>query len=103
MAKKTSKTKKTSDLEPIATEPVVTSAPEAEIPEAVIEDPIGDETDGEAKSAIEAEDSTEPDESAASEDEEDEPEFNPKPRPACPAAARPKNSSSRDACRLTAR
>ena len=81
MAKKTSKTKKTNDLEPIATEPVVTSAPEAEIPEAVIEDPIGDETDGEAKSAIEAEDSTEPDESAASEDDEDEPQFNPKPRP----------------------
>src|ERR1039458_6325065 len=90
----TKKTKKTDDLEPVSTEPQITVAPK-------IEDPIGDETDGEAKTAIEpeigseteaeieaapahevqieteaeAEDGSEPE----SESDEAEPEFKPRP------------------------
>jgi 23S rRNA pseudouridine2605 synthase len=102
MAKKTTKTKKTGDLQPTSTEPEIVAAPETAIPQAAIEDPIGDETDGEAQSAIEpeievavepateteieAEDSLQP-ESIAEPDSEDDaesedvPEFTPKLRP----------------------
>jgi pseudouridine synthase len=91
MAKKTTKTKKTGDPKPEPTEPEIVVAPEIAIPQAKIEDPIGDETDGEAKAALEPEiaaevspgpegspeleDGSEPDE------DEDVPEFSPKSRP----------------------
>jgi 23S rRNA pseudouridine2605 synthase len=99
MAKKTTKTKKTGDLKPVPAEPEIVTPPEVEIPQAAIEDPIGDETDGEAKAALEpvseseaeAQDSHEaesepevsPEIEEGSEPDEDEdvPEFNPKPRP----------------------
>ena len=49
--KKIAKSKKTAPLKPESTEPELAVAPEAEIPK--IEDPIGDETDGEAKIDVE--------------------------------------------------
>jgi hypothetical protein len=51
MAKK--KTSKPNDLKPKSSVPELAAAPEVEIPQAAIADPIGDETDGEAKAAIE--------------------------------------------------
>jgi 23S rRNA pseudouridine2605 synthase len=92
MAKKTTKTKKTDDLQPASTEPEIATTPqkaettpEAAVPQAVIEDPIGDETDGEAATATEpeiaAEVSPEPAESSEPDENEDVPEFNPKSRP----------------------
>ena len=92
MAKKTAKTKKTDNLQPASTEPeisktpqAVENTPETSVPPAVVADPIGDETDGEAATAIEpeiaAEVSPEPAESSEPDEDEDVPEFNPKPRP----------------------
>jgi 23S rRNA pseudouridine2605 synthase len=104
MAKKTTKTKKTDDLKPASTEPEIAAAPqeieaapETAIPDAVVDDPIGDETDGEAAAAIEPaaaieaeiepedspalENSPELEESSEPDDDEDVPEFTPKPRP----------------------
>jgi 23S rRNA pseudouridine2605 synthase len=91
MAKKTTKTKKTGDPKPVPAELEIVSAPEAEIPQAAIEDPIGDETDGEAKAAIEPEIAAQvspeleggPEIEGGSEPDEDEdvPEFSPKLRP----------------------
>lgn len=80
--KKTAKSKKTAPAKPkknVAlklelTEPELATAPEAEVP--IIEDPIGDETDGEAKTAnvdgTESEAKTEPETASA-------PEFSPAP------------------------
>jgi 23S rRNA pseudouridine2605 synthase len=57
---KTVKAKKTSDVQAVSnepetvTEPEIVAAPETEIPQAAIEDPIGDTTDGEAETALEA-------------------------------------------------
>jgi 23S rRNA pseudouridine2605 synthase len=96
MAKK--KTSKPNDLKPKFSEPEVAATPEAGFPQAAIADPIEDETDGEAKAAIEpeiearseteieAEDGPEPKSEpgqAAEEPEAEgsEPEFIPEPRP----------------------
>jgi 23S rRNA pseudouridine2605 synthase len=99
MAKK--KTSKPNDLKPKSSVPEPAAAPEPEIPQAAIADPIGDETDGEAKAAIEpeiearseteieAEDGPEPEDSLEpgsdagpeSSEAEAEPEFSPEPRP----------------------
>jgi 23S rRNA pseudouridine2605 synthase len=99
MAKK--KTSKPSDLKLPPAEAEVAVAHEIEIPQAAIADPIGDETDGEAKAAlepeiearseteIEAEDGPEPEDSPEPGSEagpepseaEAEPEFSPKSRP----------------------
>jgi 23S rRNA pseudouridine2605 synthase len=104
MAKK--KTSKPSELKPPPAEAEMAAAPEIEIPQAAIADPIGDETDGEAKAAvepeiearteseiearseteIEAEDGPEPESESEQGEEEPaaedaEPEFEPKPRP----------------------
>jgi hypothetical protein len=49
VTKKIAKSKKTAPLKPESTEPELEAAPEAE---NKIEDPIGDETDGEAKIAL---------------------------------------------------
>jgi 23S rRNA pseudouridine2605 synthase len=51
VTKKIAKSKKIAPLKPESTEPELEAAPEAEVPK--IEDPIGDETDGEAKTAVE--------------------------------------------------
>jgi 23S rRNA pseudouridine2605 synthase len=51
VTKKPAKSKKTAPLKPESTEPEIAVAPEAEVPK--IEDPIGDETDGEAKIDVE--------------------------------------------------
>jgi 23S rRNA pseudouridine2605 synthase len=96
MAKK--KTSKPNDLKPQPAEPEIAASPEAVIPQTAIADPIGDETDGEAKAAIEpeiavrseteieAEDGPEPETEPVlgaeePEAEDSEPEFTPKPRP----------------------
>jgi 23S rRNA pseudouridine2605 synthase len=92
MAKKSTKAKKTDDSQPASTEPEIAVAPqevettpETAVPQAVVEDPIGDETDGEAATAIEPaaaiEAEIEPEDSSELDDDEDVPEFNPKPRP----------------------
>ncbi|MGD0045253.1 MAG: S4 domain-containing protein, partial [Isosphaeraceae bacterium] len=75
MAKK--KTGKPHDLKPKSSEPEPAAAPEIEIPQAAIADPIGDETDGEAKAAIGPE--IEP-KSETEIEAEAEPEFSPEPR-----------------------
>ena len=78
----TNEPNETDDLQPNSDGPELEQTPESEI-----EDPIGDVTDGEAQTAIgaeiEATDESEPEtaDSPGSESEEDEPEFNPKPRP----------------------
>jgi 23S rRNA pseudouridine2605 synthase len=94
MAKK--KSSKPNEIKSQPAEPEIAANPEIEVPKAAITDPIGDETDGEAKSAlepemesrseteIEAEDGPEPEsESVQGEDEpaaeDSEPEFTPKP------------------------
>jgi 23S rRNA pseudouridine2605 synthase len=74
--KKTVKSKKSAPRKPNATEPELAAAPETEV--LKIEDPIGDETDGEAKTAnetgTEAEAEIDPEAAA-------EPEFTPEPHP----------------------
>jgi 23S rRNA pseudouridine2605 synthase len=93
MAKK--KISKPNDLKPQSAEPENPAATESEIPQAAIADPIGDETDGEAKAAlepqvepkaeteIEANDGPEPESEPEQREEEpeavdSEPEFKPK-------------------------
>jgi 23S rRNA pseudouridine2605 synthase len=89
------KSTKKSDARIKALEPVLEATPEAEAPAALqateIEDPIGDVTDGEAKSplteepaaesAIAESDAAEP-EAATEDDEDTDAEFTPEPRPA---------------------
>jgi len=66
----------------IETEAAVEAPVEAEVETAKIEDPIGDTTDGEAKTTVEAGAESEIETEDNSETEDDsEPEFNPKPRP----------------------
>ncbi|MFY9854522.1 MAG: pseudouridine synthase [Terracidiphilus sp.] len=83
MTKKKSKlqleTAKTESAEPkIEAEAIL----EAEVETAEILDPIGDTTDGEAKTAIEADAESEIEaEDGGEADDDSEPEFNPKPRP----------------------
>ena len=104
MAKKSTKAKKTGDSQPALTEPEIAvapeeiaTAPETATPQAVVEDPIGDETDGEAATAIEPapaieakiepegspelENNPKLEESTGPDEDEDVPAFNPKPRP----------------------
>ena len=73
--KKTVKGKKTAPRKPIATEPELEAASVIEAPK--IEDPIGDETDGEAETAIKAGTESETDTKIET---EAEPEFTPAPR-----------------------
>src|ERR1035437_8304374 len=51
ITKTIAKNKKTAPLKPESAEPELAAAPQAEVPK--IEDPIGDETDGEAETAVE--------------------------------------------------
>ena len=93
MAKK--KTSKPGDPKPQQGEAEIAAEPAIEVPQAALADPIGDETDGEAKAAlepeiearteteIEAEDGPEPESEAIDEPGEPdaEPEFKAKPSP----------------------
>jgi 23S rRNA pseudouridine2605 synthase len=81
-------TKKKSKLQlesakPESAEPKIETeaAVEAEIETAEIVDPIGDTTDGEAKTAVEASAESEIEAEETESEDESEPEFNPKPRP----------------------
>jgi 23S rRNA pseudouridine2605 synthase len=68
---------------PESAEPKIESeaAVEAVVESAEIEDPIGDTTDGEAKTVVEAGAESEIEAEETESEDESEPEFNPKPRP----------------------
>jgi 23S rRNA pseudouridine2605 synthase len=97
MAKK--KSSKPSELKPPLAEPEVAAAHEIEIPQAAIADPIGDETGGEAKAALEPEEEagTEPDIEARSETEiaaEDGPEPEDSAEPGSEAGPEPSEAEA---------